>query len=75
MERKRELIRELTNSAWSILASYERDERNGLFTREQAQAQAITRVEALRYGEEGKDYFWIQDLQPRMVMHPYRSGS
>ena len=30
-------------------------------------------MEALRYGKEGKDYFWIQDMQPRMVMHPYRS--
>jgi len=72
LERKREMIRELTNSAWSILASYERDEQNGLLTREEAQALAITRVEALRYGPEGKDYFWIQDLQPRMIMHPYR---
>jgi len=73
LERKRELIRELTNSAWSILASYERDEQNGLITREQAQAQAIARIESLRYGAEGKDYFWIQDMQPRMIMHPYRS--
>ena len=72
LERKRELIRELTNSAWSILASYERDEQNGLITREQAQAQAIARIESLRYGAEGKDYFWIQDMQPRMIMHPYR---
>ncbi|MDO9301975.1 MAG: cache domain-containing protein, partial [Anaerolineales bacterium] len=73
LERKRELIRELTNSAWSILASYERDERSGFLTREQAQGQAITRIESLRYGAEGKDYFWIQDMQPRMIMHPYRS--
>jgi PAS domain S-box-containing protein len=72
LERKRELIRELTNSAWSILASYQRDEQNGLLTREQAQRLAVDRVEALRYGPEGKDYFWIQDMQPRMVMHPYR---
>ncbi len=73
LERKRELIRELTNSAWSILASYERDEQSGRLTREQAQAQAIERVSALRYGPEGLDYFWIQDLTPRMIMHPYRS--
>jgi PAS domain S-box-containing protein len=73
LERKREMIRELTNSAWSILASYERDEQNGLLTREEAQALAITRIEALRYGAESKDYFWIQDMQPRMIMHPYRS--
>lgn len=72
LERKRELIRELTNSAWSILDSYYRDEQNGLLTREQAQRLAIARVESLRYGPEGKDYFWLQDLQPRMVMHPYR---
>jgi PAS domain S-box-containing protein len=73
LERKRELIHELTNSAWSILAAYERDERNGLISREQAQALAIAQIEALRYGPEGKDYFWIQDLHPKMIMHPYRS--
>jgi len=73
LERKRELIRELTNSAWSILASYERDAQNGTLTREQAQAAATAVVQALRYGPAGKDYFWIQDTQPRMLMHPYRT--
>jgi PAS domain S-box-containing protein len=71
--RKHELIHELTNSAWSILSSYYRDEQNGRFTREEAQALAISRLEDLRYGPEGKDYFWIQDMQPRMIMHPYRT--
>ena len=73
LDRKNELIRELTNSAWSILSSYYRDEQNGLLTREEAQSLAISRIEDLRYGAEGKDYFWIQDLQPRMIMHPYRT--
>lgn len=73
LERKREMIRELTNSAWSILASYQKDEQNGLLTRQQAQTLAIARIEALRYGSEGKDYFWLQDTQPRMIMHPYRT--
>ncbi|KAF0111958.1 MAG: cyclic nucleotide-regulated nucleotidyltransferase [Chloroflexi bacterium] len=73
LERKREMIRELTNSAWSILSSYQRDEQNGVLTRKQAQELAIARIETLRYGPEGKDYFWIQDMQPRMIMHPYRS--
>jgi PAS domain S-box-containing protein len=73
IERKREMIRELTNSAWSILAAYQRDEQDGLLTREQAQSAAAGLVEQLRYGPEGKDYFWIQDTQPRMIMHPYRT--
>lgn len=72
LERKRETIRELTNSAWSILASYERDERSGRLTRAEAQALATERIGALRYGRESKDYFWIQDMTPRMIMHPYR---
>ena len=72
LERKREMIRELTNSAWSILASYHQDELAGLVTRDQAQVMAKERIEALRYGPEGKDYFWIQDMEPRMIMHPYR---
>lgn len=73
LERKREMIRELTNSAWSILASYERDVQAGLLSQDDAQEMAAARIEALRYGPEGKDYFWIQDMQPRMIMHPYRS--
>ncbi len=72
LEKKRELIRELTNSAWSILASYHQDEIDGLISREQAQQLAVERVEALRYGNDLKDYFWIQDMQPVMIMHPYR---
>lgn len=72
-ERKRETILELTNSAWSILASYEKDEQNGLLSRQEAQELAAARIEALRYGPDGKGYFWIQDLQPRMIMHPYRT--
>ncbi|MHB1456095.1 MAG: DUF294 nucleotidyltransferase-like domain-containing protein [Armatimonadota bacterium] len=72
LDRKREMIKELTNSAWSILNSYEKDERSGKITRAQAQAMAISRIEILRYGRESKDYFWLQDMKPRMIMHPYR---
>ena len=73
IDRKREMIRELTNSAWSVLAAYEADERAGKLTREEAQAAAAGVVAELRYGEDRLDYFWIQDTEPTMVMHPYRS--
>jgi signal-transduction protein with cAMP-binding, CBS, and nucleotidyltransferase domain len=72
LDRKREMIRELTHSAVSILAEYESEERAGTLTREQAQRGAITRLRYLRYGEDGKDYFWVTDRHPRMIMHPYR---
>lgn len=70
---KREMIKELTNSAWSILSKYENDEKNGLLTRGEAQKNAISRIQYLRYGDESKDYFWITDMEPVMVMHPFRT--
>lgn len=73
MNGKREMIKELTNSAWSILSKYENDEANGLLTREEAQKTAISRIQYLRYGEENKDYFWITDMFPVMIVHPYRT--
>ncbi len=72
MNGKREMIKELTNSAWSILSEYETEERNGLLTRETAQKNAVSRIQYLRYGEENKDYFWITDMYPKMIIHPYR---
>src|SRR5260370_32270925 len=35
-----------------------------------AQKRAMARLAALRYGNN--DYFWINDMQPRMVMHPMK---
>ena len=72
MDGKREMIRELTESSWSILAAHAQEERDGLLSREKAQASAIENLRRLRYGPELKDYFWINDMQPRIIMHPYR---
>lgn len=72
MDRKRETIRELNNTVHSLLAKFYRDEKAGLMSRAQAQRKAAESVRGLRYGPEEKDYFWITDLGPKMIMHPYR---
>ena len=72
MERKRETIRELTRTVWSLLDEADNNVQAGRVSPEEARSQVIDRVRALRYGREGKDYFWLQDLTPRMLMHPYR---
>lgn len=72
MDRKRETIRELNNSVHSLLLKLHQDEKAGRLTRTQAQKRAVESVRTLRYGPEDKDYFWITDLAPRMIMHPYR---
>ncbi len=73
LARKKEMIRELTETTWSLLGTYRERELNGELTRAEAQKRAILRIHNLRYGPEKKDYFWINDMVPRMIMHPYRS--
>jgi PAS domain S-box-containing protein len=72
MDRKKEMIRELVYSAMSILSHYEADVRAGLMTGPEARKRAISHIQFLRYGSERKDYFWVTDMHPTMIMHPYR---
>jgi len=73
MNGKRDMIAELTNSAYSILVNFETQVEDSLLSKEEAQYKAIEVIKKLRYGHENKDYFWITDEYPNMVMHPYRS--
>jgi PAS domain S-box-containing protein len=72
MDRKREMIRELTNSTISMINNWHQLQMNGAISEEEAKQSAIQFIRSLRYGEELKDYFWVTDLYPNMVVHPYR---
>ncbi len=73
MDQKRLMIRELTESSWNVLARFEAENSAGRLTLQEAQAAAVEQVRILHYGQEGKDYFWINDMEPRMILHPYRT--
>lgn len=72
MQKKREMTREMIQAAWNVLDFYYGQEQSGLLSRDQAQHQAKALLRAQRFGPDHKDYFWINDLVPRMIMHPYR---
>ncbi|VGO21638.1 Methyl-accepting chemotaxis protein 4 [Pontiella sulfatireligans] len=72
MNQKKAMIKELTATAASAIRFYIHQEQSGAMTKAEAQRQAASEVSELRYGLEEKDYFWITDMHPRMVMHPYR---
>ena len=59
--------RHVVETASGILRHFQSLEGQGL-SREQAQQQAIAVMRDLRYDRE--DYFWLEDLDTRMVMHP-----
>jgi len=73
MGKKREAIQSLTDTAWSLLSVYQQQVMDGELDLDDAKAQALKQIRGMRYGIEGKDYFWVNDLQPKMLMHPYRN--
>ncbi|MBL4831094.1 MAG: cache domain-containing protein [Aliivibrio sp.] len=70
---KRQMLKELTSTAVSIVDRYVELEHKGVLSRESAKSQAAADIKAMRYGSENKDYFFITDMNLKMVMHPYRS--
>ncbi|MBU8911816.1 MAG: cache domain-containing protein [Desulfobacterales bacterium] len=72
MDGKREGIMHLTENAWSTLNLFYEKARDGEISHKTAKKQAIGHLQQLRYGPELKDYFWINDMTPNMIMHPYR---
>ena len=72
MALKRETIRELTESAWSTVKAFEKKAESGEITVSEARRRAIDHLRQLRYGPELKDYYFINDMHPRLIMHPYR---
>lgn len=65
---QRDKEQNLVESAWSVLDFYGSEAAAGRLTKEQAQEAAQRALKKMRYGESG--YFWINDLTPRMIMHP-----
>ncbi|AHG41888.1 methyl-accepting chemotaxis protein [Pseudomonas syringae CC1557] len=65
---KAEKTMHVVQTASGILTFYQGLEAAGSMTREAAQQQALKEIKSLRYNQS--DYFWINDLQPVMIMHP-----
>ena len=68
------MIRNLTYNNWSLLSEYYQMVKHGELTDKAAKSEVIRLIRGLRYGPEGKDYFWINDMHPKMIMHPYFSN-
>ncbi|MDA9441399.1 chemotaxis protein [Bradyrhizobium sp. CCBAU 51745] len=60
----------MVDVGYGILAHYQKLESDGKLTREQAQAGAMAEIKSLRYDKV--EYFWINDMAPKMIMHPIK---
>ncbi|MDD4732289.1 MAG: methyl-accepting chemotaxis protein [Desulfovibrio sp.] len=71
MQEKKQAVQNHVEVAWSVTAHYGAMEKRGELTAEEARKRAMDEIRDMRY--QGNQYFWINDLEPRMVMHPIKS--
>ena len=68
MTERQDSVRQEVEVAHGILAHYHDLVTKGTLSQADAKQQAMQQIKTLRYN--GSEYFWINDMQPRMVMHP-----
>ena len=63
-------LRAAVETAYGVIARFGALVEERKLSRDEAQKAALRTISGLRY--EGNEYFWVNDLEPRMVMHPTR---
>ncbi|MGE5764037.1 MAG: cache domain-containing protein [Mycobacterium leprae] len=70
MEERTAKTRAVVEAATGVVEGYVARERAGELSRARAQDDAAAAVRRLRYA--GNEYFWINDMQPAMIVHPMK---
>ena len=65
---KEEGLKDMVEASLTVLASYDARVKAGEFTLEEGQKRAAETVKNMTYGKDG--YLWINDMKPKMIMHP-----
>jgi len=67
---KYEKTRHVVESAWHVINHHAGLVKSGAATESEARQAAMNTLKAMRY--DGKEYFWINDTHPRVIMHPIK---
>ncbi len=63
-------IQQVVEMAHSFLGQYYERYQQGELSETQAKSAALEAIRHLRFGKKG--YFWVNDMQPVLVMHPFK---
>ncbi|MBU2894925.1 methyl-accepting chemotaxis protein [Colwellia sp. D2M02] len=69
-QQKRDSTKEQVATAYSIIEYQYSLFKQGEINEEQAKKTALSLISALRYS--GDNYFWVNDYEPKMIMHPIK---
>ena len=69
---KQNNIRQNVEVAYSVFESKNKLVQEGKLTEKEAKAEAKEAIKHFKY-DNGEGYFWINDYEPNMIMHPVKS--
>ncbi|MBU1107501.1 MAG: cache domain-containing protein [Candidatus Riflebacteria bacterium] len=72
LKEKKTMLKELVESSWHMIQHLDKEVASGTYSLKDAQKIATSHLRAMKFGVDNKDYFWINDFTPALVMHPYR---
>ncbi len=70
LDRRKAGAQHVVEVAHGVLQHFQSQEQAGFLKGDDARTQAMAVLRAMRF--EGGNYVWINDLEPRMLMHPLR---
>ena len=70
LRERQDSVRQAVETAHGILVHFHEQAAKGAMPEDEAKKRAMEAIRPLRYS--GSEYFWINDMHPRMVMHPIR---
>lgn len=73
MESYKSEIKSQVQSATSIFNYYYEQQKSGAMSEDEAKTSAMNTIRELRYGKDNAGYFWIDDTNYNLVMHPVLS--
>ncbi len=73
IDEKKMKLQDITDTALGIFKHFDDLSKEGVITIDEAKKRAMLIIKNMKYGPDGKDYLWINDFQPKMIMHPYET--
>ncbi|TGU70158.1 HAMP domain-containing protein [Geomonas terrae] len=70
MDEKIQATKAVVDVAYDVLTSNQNAVKEGRKTLQQAQADALKQISEMRY--QGNEYFWVNDLDTKVLMHPIK---
>jgi methyl-accepting chemotaxis protein len=69
-EEKKTQLKQQVNIAYEMVEHFNSEEILGRLSREDAQKQCLTTLRYLQLGDDQTEYFWVNSMEPKMIMHP-----